>query len=302
MNSLFREWKTGIQQPEGPVWMGDGSWLVTEMGKGRILRVSESNTAVIATTGRPNGLAIDADGVAWIAESLQRALLTVDVATGAVTTIVDARAGDLHWPNDLCFGPDGSVFLTDSGVLIKEFEDSVAAGRHFDLSVDGRLLRYAPSTGALEVVDQGLRFANGLAVHPDGTAIYVAETLTGNIYRYPLSGVQLGPRESFANVLAGTTEADREVVGPDGMAFDAEGRLCVAVLTAGFIAVVRSDGSIEERWMPDDTFPTNLAFGGPDLRAVLVTGAGSNRLLVGDCEVAGAPLFTPNAWTAYSQA
>ena len=56
--------------PEAPVLLPDGSWLVAEMapGRGCVTRFDANggNRSVVARTGRPNGLALDAGGVVWV--------------------------------------------------------------------------------------------------------------------------------------------------------------------------------------------------------------------------------------------
>ena len=71
---------------------------------------------VVAHTGRPNGLALDVDGNLWVAESKLPALLKLTMG-GQATTISKGKPDLLFlWPNDLCFGPDGAIYMTDSGV------------------------------------------------------------------------------------------------------------------------------------------------------------------------------------------
>ena len=54
----------GLRFPEGPVWMPDGSIILTEIEAGRISRVfpDGSRTTVAETGGGPNGLALGPDG------------------------------------------------------------------------------------------------------------------------------------------------------------------------------------------------------------------------------------------------
>lgn len=69
--------------PEGPVVLQDGSWLVVEMGAetGCVTHISPEGDSrrAIAKTGRPNGLAVDKSGFIWIAESMQCALLRMQM-------------------------------------------------------------------------------------------------------------------------------------------------------------------------------------------------------------------------------
>lgn len=51
------------------------------------------------------------------------------------------------------------------------------------------------------------------------------------------------------------------VAGPDGMAFDVEGNLYVALLIQGDITVLNRDGGVKERREVDRTFPTGVTYG-----------------------------------------
>ena len=56
----------GLQNPEGPVALADGSWLIVDGGaeRGCVTHLSpEGVRHEIKKTGRPNGLALDADGL-----------------------------------------------------------------------------------------------------------------------------------------------------------------------------------------------------------------------------------------------
>ena len=86
--------------------------------------------------------------------------------------------------NDLAFAPNGYLYLTDSGILLDELAPGGELNPDYrSLRYDGRVYRVDVRTAAVELLDRGLQFANGIAFGPDG-GLYVTETLTGNIYRY----------------------------------------------------------------------------------------------------------------------
>jgi gluconolactonase len=252
-----------------------------------------SDRRVIAKTGRPNGLALDHLGNLWVAESLNRSLLRVDLA-GEIRFITNGpEETPFLWPNDLCFGPDGAIYLTDSGVLLHEMEGIQPPSAAYTIPVDGRLYRYDPGTGDCVCIDRGLRFANGIAWDPEGKWLYVSETLTGNIIRYRLQSQAIETRETFANVMVRNPETFGKIAGPDGMAFDQSGFLYVAVLHQGDITVLDPHGSLYERIsLGDGTFPTNLAFACVDEQWFVVTEGRHSRLIQIDAERKGLPLYT----------
>jgi gluconolactonase len=136
---------------------------------------------VIKKTGRPNGLAVDAQGVIWVAESKTPSLvrLTMDGKAEVVATNCDGEA--FLFPNDLCFGPDGAIYLTDSGVVIDDFApNNQIRPDYMDVRYDGRVYRVDVEAGKVKKLDSGIKFTNGIAFGPD-RLLYANETLTGNI-------------------------------------------------------------------------------------------------------------------------
>ena len=81
------------------------------------------------------------------------------------------------------------------------------------------------------------------------------------------------------------------IAGPDGMAFDREGNLHVAVLVQGDITVLDPSGGVKDRVKLAGDMPTNIAFdAGGGMRA-LVTEASKNQLILMDTEQGGLPLY-----------
>jgi len=284
-----------VSDPEGPVCLPDGSWVITEMGRGIISHVSADGKKrrTIARTGRPNGLALDASGDLWVAESLVPALLKVTM-DGDMTTISTGRA-DLPflWPNDLCFGPDGAIYMTDSGILLNDMEGFESPSAAYDAAIDGRVFRIDPATGDCSLLDRGLCFANGIAFGPSGIHLYVAETLTGNIYRYRvIDGEVRGGRELFANVMIKPCIEYGRVAGPDGMAFDIEGSLYVAVLLQRDVNILDPQGGVKDRIQTDGAFPMNVAFATENIKRILVTEGSKNQLEMYDTPASGLSLYS----------
>ena len=284
---------SGLSFPEGPVVLPDGSWLVVEMEaqRGCVTQISPDGKKkrLIAKTGRPNGLAVDKDGLIWIAESERPALLrmTLEGKTEVIATACDGHP--FLWPNDLCFGPDGAVYMTDSGVRVCDYKNGTEPRPDFEkIKLDGRVYRIDPTTGRARKLDSGLRFANGIAFGPD-RKLYVNETRTGSVYRYTWTdGGRMGQREGFGQSNPDPVPGYK---GPDGMAFSQDGRLFVAVFGRGRVNVMDAGGRVVEQIPTGGSKPTNVAFGLAGDKKIYVTENEFGALEVFDVGVDGLSLY-----------
>ena len=151
--------------------------------------------------------------------------------------------------NDLCFGPDGLLYVTDSGMTMADWVvDGAVRPDYVTAHFDGRVYQIDLARRRGRIIDDGIRFTNGIAIGPDDD-LYVTEMISGDIFRYRLGGDgAVGPREHFANVMSADWSGGFH--GPDGMAFGADGRLYCTVFGEGNVAVIGSDGRVE-RAHPD---------------------------------------------------
>jgi gluconolactonase len=283
-----------VLEPEGPAFGPHGEFYLVEMATERssVLRIVDGEKSVVArTAARPNGLAIDGEGNIWIAEAHEGAIICFS-PDGRVRIRIDGdRSGRFLWPNDLAFGPDGLLYMTDSGVIDTEFIDGVNIRPDFaTVPYDGRVYQIDPRLGVvLQVIDRGFRFTNGLAFDAAGL-LYVNETLSGDIFRYDLS-LATPRREPYANVLRSFD--DGLFRGPDGMKFDAAGNLYCAVYNQGEIAVIDAKGVVVDRLRTNGAKPTNMAFE-PGGDAMYVTEVESSTIQIIHARNVGLPLHHPS--------
>lgn len=284
---------SGLEFPEGPVAMSDGSVVLVEIKRRTLTRVGpEGKVEVVAELGGgPNGAAIGPDGKCYVAnnggcftwEDVRGLTLPVgpcpDTYAGGRIQRVDLDTGEaedlytecdgrpLRAPNDLVFDRSGGFWFTDHGTTGERSRDRTG-------------LFYAKADGsAIDEVVFPLDAPNGVGLSPDGSVVYVAETHTGRVRRFRLSGpgqtVDTGGRLNRATLLAGLPG----MALLDSLAVDLVGNVCVATIGEPGITVVAPDGAVVDKVATDDPLTTNVCFGGPDRRTAYVTLSGTGRLV-----------------------
>jgi len=203
--------------PEDVVIDQDGR-VYTGVADGRILRITPDGdvTTVATTGGRPLGVELTDDGRLVVSDA-HRGLLRVDPATGTVETLVDEVDGaKLRLCDNAAVGADGSIYFSDSS---RRFGLDHWQADLLEHSGTGRLLRRAPD-GTVDVLADGLQFANGVALSADGSFVAVVETGAYRITRLWLTGPQAGQRDVLIDNLPGF---------PDNISTGSDGRLWVAI-------------------------------------------------------------------------
>jgi gluconolactonase len=265
----------GIDHPEGVAWYEGRVYCGTEGGD--LLRIDPA-TGAIEVASRPGGfllgMAFDGAGNCVICDAAAGRLVRV-APDGSAQTLLDSVEGrKLTSPNFPVFTSDGTLWVTESG-----------SGWTSD---DGYLFRVPPG-GAAEIADEACRrFPNGLALAPGETRLYVVESRWPGVSSYALRAGVLGEREE-------TLPLPQTV--PDGLAFDSEGALYIGCCRPDRVYRLSPSGTLEV-YLDDFTgefmtTPTNLAFGGPDLRTLYLAALAGWSVNAIETEVAGHPLALP---------
>ncbi len=238
----------GLQFAEGVNFGRDGTLYCVDILGGAVCRKPAGGELAVwaLTGGEPNGSRFGPGGDLFVADRGHKAILRLSTATGQHTIYADRwQRRPFKGPNDLCFGPDGTLYFTDP-------VDST-----FDARIGG-VYAVAPD-GAVARVATGLVFPNGLAVTPDGATLVVAETHTGVLHRYNLDPSrryeELDPLVTLSPASLPPDEA-----GPDGMAFGADGNLYQAHFGTGFVRAIAPDGAVVASIPAGGPTPTNVAF------------------------------------------
>lgn len=192
----------------------DEGAVFTGTGDGTIHRISHDGRTVdqvAHTGGRPLGIELWPDGRLLVCDA-RRGLLVVDPRDGAVRTLVTEVDGrPMRFCNNAAVAPDGTVYFSDTSTVygIDAWQADLV-----ELTRTGRLIRLAPD-GTVEVLLDGLAFANGVALAGDASFVAVAETATRTVVRHWLSGPAAGTRDHLVAELPGYP--DNISRGTDGL-------------------------------------------------------------------------------------
>lgn len=279
----------GLEFPEGPIAMADGSVILTEIKGRRLTRITPDGRkeTVVETGGGPNGAAIGPDGAIWITNNggsfvwIERDGLTIpgptppehtggmiqrfDLKSGELTTVYDSCEGKrLVGPNDLVFDKQGGFWFSDHGCSTPE-------GRKFGG------VYYARTDGShISRQRDHLTSPNGIGLSPDEKTVYLADTTLGRLWAFDVAepGV-LEPGPGFAPGKVVCNLPGYQLL--DSLAVEAGGKVCVATIINGGITAFDPDGTTEHYPFPD-LLVTNICFGGPDMRTAWITASGTGKL------------------------
>ncbi len=288
----------GLKRPEdvvvgrdGRVWASDQASACAEVRPdGTLRRVGKAG-------GAPNGINMDDRGRIVIAnyglgDGLPGPLQRLDVETGVVQVLCDAIDGrTLVSSNYPIVDRAGNVWCSHSTWDVTAAE----AG-----SKDGFVYRVRPDGRADKMAD-GFDFTNGLALDADERYLYVCQTIGRNIVRCPIrADDSLGAIEPYGPILGepafpkASAEQRARFGATDGCGFDQEGNLWVTLVVANRIVAITPSGRVETI-VHDPTgevmaWPTNVAWGGPDLRDLYIGTIRRDYILHARSPVSGLPL------------
>jgi len=211
---------TGMYWAEGPVWFGDGRFLLfSDIPNNRILRWDECSGAVSVfrqPSQHANGLARDRQGRLLTCEHGTRRVTRTEY-DGRITVLADHFRGKrLNSPNDIVCASDGSIWFTDPPFGILGWWEGEPATPELPHGV----YRLDPVNGELTMVLDDLQGSNGLAFSPDEKQLYVVESRAmpnRKVWVYDVVGARLQNKRLFVD--AGGHGAY------DGLAVDVQGNV-----------------------------------------------------------------------------
>ena len=288
----------GLKRPEdvlvsrdNRVWASDEASACAEIqADGTLRRVGKAG-------GKPNGINMDREGRIVIAN------FAIDTPDPGALQRLDTQTGRI---DVLCAEINGRMLKASNYPLVDRAGNVWCSHSTWDRagssagSGDGFVYRVRPD-GKADVMAEGFHFTNGLAMDPDERHLYVCQTVGCDVVRLPIrADGTLGPKERYGPLLGGPaidepTPANRGTQGAtDGCAFDQEGNLWVTLVRANKVVAITPASQVEVI-IQDPTgelmdWPTNVSFGGSDLRDLYIGSVRKDYVLHARSPIPGAPL------------
>jgi gluconolactonase len=211
---------TGCRWAEGPVWFGDGRYLLwSDIPNNRVLRWDEETGAVSVfrkPSNNANGNTRDRIGRLVTCEHDARRVTRTEY-DGAITVLCDRYQGKpLNSPNDVVVKSDGSIWFTDPPFGILGYYE----GHKAEPELTPAVYRIDGATGEVKMVADDIEGPNGLAFSPDESKLYVVASRATprklRVYDVAADGTRLANGRVFLDAGPGT---------PDGFRVDVDGNL-----------------------------------------------------------------------------
>jgi sugar lactone lactonase YvrE len=246
-------WNVAADLGEGPVWVerDQALWFVNI--KGPALHRLDPANGDKQSFAAPEmiGFALPARSGGFVA-GLQSGLHRFDPATGfSPLAEVESHLPDNRL-NDAVSDPSGAMWFGSMDVAEK------AKSGAFYRFADGEVRQ--TGIGNIEIT-------NGPAVSPDGSILYVVDTIARTIRAADINADgTLGPLRPFVEIAEGEGY-------PDGPTVDAEGCVWISLYAGWETRRYSPAGELLQRVRFPVANITKIAFGGPDLRTAFATTA-----------------------------
>jgi len=220
----------GFSWVEGPVWDKKGkSLLFSDIPNNAIIKLQNTTTGVFLKpsgytgsapfTGREpgsNGLTFDREGRLTIAQHGDRRVVRRE-KDGSITVLAEKYEGKrLNSPNDLVFRSNGDLYFTDPPFGLPK----ILADPAKELSFQG--VYRLSKDGKLELLNDEIRYPNGIAFSPDEKTLYVSNSERENPVWYAFD-VKKDGSLGEKRVILDASEWKSLPGSPDGMKVDRNG-------------------------------------------------------------------------------
>lgn len=274
MDFKFEKVSDGLNFPEGPAWDGHGTLYASNCKSNWVALIRDGKMDVLAkasadpfTFEKTNGMTVGADGWLYACEWGAVGGIVRFSPTGKCEPFVLSNdTMNFRRPNDLIFHPNGDLYFTDPENYTRE-------------TPNGIVYRVAAGTKAVTAVAVELGFPNGLAFSADGKILYLNESAFERVLIFDVNpDGSLNNKRVFIELPGGD---------PDGMNLDVDGNVWIAHFGGGTIWCVRPDGGVKYKIAAPGQKPTNVEFGGTDLKTLFITEVETNAVWKMQVDVAG---------------
>jgi len=263
-----------LKFPEGPVFDFEGNLWFVEIQGGTLCRWNGMELKRFGVKGTPNGAAIDKSGNIWFCDSGRGEIRIFYPHSEKFDTVCyrTMEGTRLKRPNDLIFDAEGNLLFSDH-----------ADGREEPLSI---LCVLPQSKREAKVISENKCFTNGLALGADGQTLVFAETYRQQLWigRWDSTRLRILDERPFA-------KAGNGPWGPDGLAFDEEENLYVAVFNEGKINIYNKKGELSDYLPCPGNRPTSCAFDPSGRLGLVVTEAENGQIISYSVSSRGLPVY-----------
>lgn len=270
-NAWVEKLYTGCLWAEGPVYFGDGDFLVwSDIPNNRMLRwIPGLGVAVFRQVSNfSNGNTPDRQGRLVSCEHGGRRVTRTE-PDGRITVIVDRYEGKrLNSPNDLVVASDGSIWFTDPTYGIHSDYEGYKGESEIGAC---NVYRWNASDGELTIVADDFLKPNGIAFSPDESMLYVADTGVTHTENGPhhirvfdvVDGKRLANGRVFAEIHPGLADGFRVDQAGNVWTSAGDGVHCYSPL-----------GTLLGKILIPEVV-ANLTFGGPNRNRLFITATSS---------------------------
>jgi len=264
---------TGMRWCEGPVWFGDGGYLVwSDIPNNKMMRWDEA-TGRVSVFRNPsnysNGNCRDRQGRLVSCEHLTRRISRTEY-DGTITTICDSYNGKrLNSPNDVTTKSDGSIWFSDppygiGGNYIGSKQESELPANVYRVDANGQV----------SIVADDFNRPNGICFSPDESKVYITDSgaRPNRIIRV------FDVVDNGTKIANGRLFIDGQGGNPDGMRCDVDGNLWISwgigSAELNGVRVFTPEGQLVMRIrLPESS--ANLCFGGAKRNRLFVAASHS---------------------------
>lgn len=241
----------GYRYTDGPAWSPDKFLVFCDTPANHVIKWTPGGKPELfpGEFEGPAGAAFDSQGRLYVTETRGRRVVRIDKRGKSETLAARFEGKQLNAPNDIVVRKDGHAWFTDP-----------AFGNQSDRrELDFYGVFHLTPKGDLEAVARLKTRPNGIALSPNGSTLYVADSDQHAVLAWDVD--RHGAVSNSRTVLSGIEGV------PAGLRADEKGNLYVA---ARAVFVYSPAGKLLHT-IEFNEKPSNLCFGDPDLETLYIT-------------------------------